>query len=74
LGELDATLGVTENYRTAQKPPVNADLRAGELAWRQHEGGHSWNRLADSWFGGKSANKRNSTPRQESHSKPFVRT
>lgn len=38
LGARD--LGVTEDYRTAQKPPVNTGLLAGELAWRQHDGGH----------------------------------
>ncbi len=38
LGARD--LGVTEDYRTAQKPPVNHGLLAGELAWRQHDGGH----------------------------------
>ena len=38
LGARD--LGVTEDYRTAQKPPVNKDLLDGELAWRQHDGGH----------------------------------
>jgi hypothetical protein len=38
LGARD--LGVTEDYGTAQKPPVNAGLLEGELAWRQHDGGH----------------------------------
>jgi len=38
LGARD--LGVTEDYRTAQKPPVNHGLLDGELAWRQHDGGH----------------------------------
>lgn len=33
-------LGVSEDYRTAQKPPVNVGLLEGELAWRQHDGGH----------------------------------
>lgn len=33
-------LGVTEDYRTAQMPPVNTGLLEGELAWRQHDGGH----------------------------------
>jgi len=33
-------LGATEDYRTAQKPPVNIGLLDGELAWRQHDGGH----------------------------------
>ncbi|MCS7089561.1 MAG: acetylxylan esterase [Verrucomicrobiota bacterium] len=38
LGARD--LGVTENYRTAPMPPVNAGLLEGHLAWRQHDGGH----------------------------------
>jgi dienelactone hydrolase len=38
LGAKD--LGVTEDYRTAKKPAVNAGLLEGELAWRQHDGGH----------------------------------
>jgi hypothetical protein len=38
LGARD--LGVTEDYRTAQKPAVNTGLLDGELAWRQHDGGH----------------------------------
>ncbi len=38
LGARD--LGVTEDYRTSQKPPVNTGLLDGELAWRQHDGGH----------------------------------
>lgn len=38
LGARD--LGVMEDYRTAQKPPVNIGLLEGELAWRQHDGGH----------------------------------
>jgi hypothetical protein len=33
-------LGVKEDYRTAQMPPVNTDLLDGTLAWRQHDGGH----------------------------------
>jgi hypothetical protein len=33
-------LGVTEDYRTAKMPPVNTGLLEGELAWRQHDGGH----------------------------------
>jgi hypothetical protein len=39
LGARD--LGVKENYRTAQMPPVNTGLVDGELAWRQHDGGHT---------------------------------
>jgi hypothetical protein len=38
LGARD--LGEKENYRTAQMPPVNTALVNGELAWRQHDGGH----------------------------------
>jgi len=38
LGARD--VGVDEDYRTAQKPPVNHGLLNGELAWRQHDGGH----------------------------------
>jgi hypothetical protein len=38
LGAKD--LGVTEDYRVAQMPPVNTGLLEGELAWRQHDGGH----------------------------------
>ncbi|WP_069960922.1 glycosyl hydrolase 115 family protein [Lacunisphaera limnophila] len=38
LGAKD--LGVTEDYRAARMPPVNTGLLDGELAWRQHDGGH----------------------------------
>jgi hypothetical protein len=38
LGARD--LGVAEDYRSAKMPPVNSGLTAGELAWRQHDGGH----------------------------------
>jgi hypothetical protein len=33
-------LGVTEDYHTAKMPPHNTGLLDGELAWRQHDGGH----------------------------------
>jgi hypothetical protein len=33
-------IGEKEDYRTAQMPPVNTGLLDGELAWRQHDGGH----------------------------------
>jgi hypothetical protein len=33
-------LGVKDEYRTAKMPPVNTGLLDGELAWRQHDGGH----------------------------------
>ena len=39
LGAKD--LGVTEAYRTARMPPVNVGLLDGQLAWRQHDGGHT---------------------------------
>lgn len=34
-------LPVPDDYRTAKMPPVNHGLRDGELAWRQHDGGHT---------------------------------
>jgi hypothetical protein len=34
-------LGVSEDYRTAAMPPVNQGLLGGQLAWRQHDGGHT---------------------------------
>jgi (4-O-methyl)-D-glucuronate---lignin esterase len=39
LGAKD--LGITEDYRTAKMPPVNVSLLEGQLAWRQHDGGHT---------------------------------
>lgn len=39
LGAKD--LGVTEDYRAVKLPPVHAGLLDGELAWRQHGGGHT---------------------------------
>jgi hypothetical protein len=33
-------LGVSEDYLTAKMPPVKTGLLDGELAWRQHQGGH----------------------------------
>ena len=39
LGAKD--LGVSEDYRAAKMPPVNAGLLSGELAWRQDDGGHT---------------------------------
>jgi lysophospholipase L1-like esterase len=38
LGAKD--IGVAEDYRTAAMPRVNTGLLDGELAWRQHDGGH----------------------------------
>ncbi|WP_347157780.1 acetylxylan esterase [Pontibacter chitinilyticus] len=34
-------LGVPADYKTAQMPGVNAGLLDGELAWRQHDSGHT---------------------------------
>ena len=39
LGAKD--IGVTEDYHTAKMPPVNTGLLDGELAWRQHDAGHT---------------------------------
>ncbi len=39
---LDATdLGVGDDYHTAKMPPVNTGLLDGQLAWRQHDAGHT---------------------------------
>ncbi len=38
LGARD--VGDKDDYRVAKMPPVNTDLLDGELAWRQHDGGH----------------------------------
>jgi hypothetical protein len=35
------TLGVSEDYMNERMPPVNAGLLDGQLAWRQHDGGHT---------------------------------
>jgi hypothetical protein len=34
-------LGVEGDYKTAKMPPVNQGLLDGQLAWRQHDGGHT---------------------------------
>jgi hypothetical protein len=39
LGAKD--IGVTTDYKTEKMPPVNTGLLDGELAWRQHDGGHT---------------------------------
>jgi hypothetical protein len=39
LGAKD--LGTKEEYKTAKMPPVNTGLLDGQLAWRQHDGGHT---------------------------------
>ncbi len=39
LGKKD--LGVPGNYLAAAMPPINTALTHGDLAWRQHDGGHT---------------------------------
>jgi hypothetical protein len=39
LGAKD--LGVSNDYRTEKMPPVGVGLLDGQLAWRQHDGGHT---------------------------------
>jgi lysophospholipase L1-like esterase len=39
LGAKD--LGLGDDYHTAQMPPVNHGLLDGQLAWRQHDAGHT---------------------------------
>jgi hypothetical protein len=39
LGARD--LGTSDDYRTEKMPPVNVGLLDGQLAWRQHDGGHT---------------------------------
>ncbi len=39
LGAKD--LGVSNDYHAEKMPPVNTGLLDGELAWRQHDGGHT---------------------------------
>jgi lysophospholipase L1-like esterase len=39
LGAKD--LGTSDDYRKEKMPPVNVGLLDGELAWRQHDGGHT---------------------------------
>lgn len=39
LGAQD--LGLNEDYHSAQMPPVNTGLLNGQLAWRQHDAGHT---------------------------------
>ena len=39
LGAKD--LGVKEDYHNAKMPPVNTGLLDGQLAWRQHDAGHT---------------------------------
>jgi hypothetical protein len=35
------TLGVSSDYHTEKMPAVNVGLLDGQLAWRQHDGGHT---------------------------------
>jgi len=51
-------LGVEGDYHTAKMPPVNQGLLDGQLAWRQHDGGHTdapnmkwFIQWADKWMG-----------------------
>ncbi|MBV9769904.1 MAG: hypothetical protein JOZ32_10055, partial [Bryobacterales bacterium] len=51
-------LGVSEDYHIAKMPPVNHGLLDGQLAWRQHDAGHTdapnWKYFipwADKWLG-----------------------
>ncbi len=39
LGAKD--LGTSDDYKNATLPPVNEGLLDGQLAWRQHDGGHT---------------------------------
>jgi len=39
LGAKD--LGLGNDYKSAVKPPIGTNLLDGQLAWRQHEGGHT---------------------------------
>jgi lysophospholipase L1-like esterase len=39
LGAKD--LGRSDDYRTERMPPVNEGILDGQLAWRQHDGGHT---------------------------------
>jgi hypothetical protein len=39
LGAKD--LGASDDYQTEKMPAVNQGLLDGQLAWRQHDGGHT---------------------------------
>jgi hypothetical protein len=39
LGAKD--LGRSDDYKKEKMPPVNVALLDGQLAWRQHDGGHT---------------------------------
>jgi hypothetical protein len=56
LGAKD--LGVSNDYMSEKMPPVNQGLLDGQLAWRQHDGGHTdapnvkyFIQWADKWMG-----------------------
>ena len=34
-------LGTSDDYKTERMPGVNAGKLEGQLAWRQHDGGHT---------------------------------
>jgi hypothetical protein len=34
-------LGRSDDYKTEKMPPINSGLLDGQLAWRQHDGGHT---------------------------------
>jgi hypothetical protein len=56
-------IGEKEDYRTAKLPPVGTGLLDGELAWRQHDGGHedrSNMKYFIEWANKKLASRRNS--------------
>jgi lysophospholipase L1-like esterase len=60
LGAKD--LGTSDDYKTEKMPPMNVGLLNGQLAWRQHDGGHTdgpnWKYFipwADKFFGRKPA-------------------
>jgi hypothetical protein len=36
-----ADLGTSDDYNREKMPPVNVGMLKGELAWRQHDGGHT---------------------------------
>jgi len=51
-------LGVDDDYHVAKMPPVNQGFLDGQLAWRQHDGGHTdapnmkyFIQWADKWMG-----------------------
>ena len=35
------TLDIPGDYKTAKMPPINEGHIDGQLAWRQHDGGHT---------------------------------